>query len=308
MKRIIITGADGFLGRNLVKKYLDTDNYIIATVYPGNNIFKDINLENFKVVEIDLNNATDLLNDLPENIDIMYHFAWIGVKPEQRDDLDIQMRNINMTMKCMELADALHAERFIMPGSTNEYLYYGKPINKDALPSPSNAYGAVKVALRYLCENYFSKRDTKFIYAIIAGIYAADRKDSNVIYYTIDSLLNGKSPSLTKLEQLWDYVYIDDVVDALVAIGEKGKDGTVYAIGHGDNWKLSNYIYIIHEIIDKEIPLGIGDKPYASDILPCSCIDLTAISNDTGWLPKTDFKDGITKVIEKIKAEDKNNV
>ncbi|GFI58894.1 dTDP-glucose 4,6-dehydratase [Muribaculaceae bacterium] len=218
------------------------------------------------------------------------------------------MINVNMTLDCMKLAIAIGIKKIVFPGSTNEYLYYGKPLNKDAVPSPSNAYGAAKIALRYLCSDYATRNNIEFVYAIIAGIYAADRRDNNVIFYTIDKLLKKEKPLLTKLEQLWDYIYVDDVIAALTAIGKKGKGGAVYAIGHGDNWALSNYIKIIHKKIDSSLPLGIGEVPYVSEKLPSSCIDLTDIERDTGFKPQVDFEEGITKVIDKIRYEREKNI
>lgn len=51
------------------------------------------------------------------------------------------------------------------------------------------------------------------------------------------------------------------------------------------------------------MPLGIGEIPYANDKLPYSCIDLTDIENDTGFKPQVDFKEGITRVINKIRLD-----
>lgn len=303
MKKVIVTGADGFLGKNLVYKLLENCVSTWAVVYPGNNVYEGFSDINLHVISADLNEAQEYIDQFEYGVDVMYHLAWQGVRPELRDNIEVQMRNIEMTTKCMELASKLGVKKIIMPGSTNEYLKYGKPINKEAVPSPTNAYGATKVALRYLCGQYAKQNKIEFVYAIIAGIYAADRRDNNVIFYTIDKLLKREKPFLTKLEQLWDYVYIDDVIDALIATGQKGRDGAVYAIGHGDNWELSNYIRIIHNKIDSSLPLGIGDVPYDSETLPCSCIDLTDIREDTGFVPKVDFEEGITRVIERIKAE-----
>ena len=154
-----------------------------------------------------------------------------------------------------------------------------------------------------MCSDYATRNNIDFVYAIVAGIYAADRRDNNVIFYTIDKLLRGEKPMLTRLEQLWDYVYIDDVMDAFFLIGEKGKGGAVYAIGHGDNWALSNYIDIIHRAINPELPLGIGEVPYTSDVMPSSCIDLTDIERDTGFRPKIDFETGISRVIKRIRLD-----
>lgn len=60
---------------------------------------------------------------------------------------------------------------------------------------------------------------------VITGIYAADRRDNNIIFYVIDKLLRKEKPLMTKLEQLWDYINIRDVVEALTLIGEKGQGG-----------------------------------------------------------------------------------
>lgn len=253
---------------------------------------------------MDLNQALNHVREFPnDEIDTLYHFAWAGVKPELRNDLDVQMMNVNMTLDCIKLAIAIGIKKIVFPGSTNEYLYYGKPLNKDAIPSPNNAYGAAKIALRYLCNDFAMRNNIDFVYTIIAGIYAADRCDNNVIYYTIDKLLHREKPSLTRLEQLWDYVYVDDVMEALFLVGEKGKGGAVYAIGHGDNWELHNYIRIIHQKIDPSLPLGIGEVPYNSNVLPSSCIDLTDIKRDTGFEPKVNFEEGISQVINKIKED-----
>lgn len=304
MKTALITGADGFIGRHLVRALLSEKAEVFAIVHPENNIYEHHKIPNLHVRCIDLNRAQDYARDFPSGIDAMFHFAWAGVRPELRDDLDVQMANINMAMGCMKMAASIGIKKVIFPGSTNEYLYCGKAIGRDALPSPSNAYGAVKVALRYLACDFAAKNGIEFIYAIITGIYAADRRDNNVIFYTIDKLLKKEKPSLTRLEQLWDYVYVDDVISALMAIGRSGKGGAVYAVGHGDNWALSNYIEIIHRKIDPLLPLGIGEVPYADNgRMPSSCVDLSDIERDTGFKPKVDFEEGIARVIDRMRSE-----
>lgn len=303
MKNVLVTGADGFIGRHLVAELLQNNIKVYALVYIKNHCYINNNDDNLIIIETDLSNKIDYINNLPNNIDVMYHLAWIGVNANVRDDINIQLKNIQMSINCLKLAQKYNIKRVIFPGSTNEYLYYGKPLNKNALPSPSNAYGAIKIAVRYIAENIAKKEGIEFIYVIISGIYAADRKDNNVIFYTIDKLLHKEKPSLTKLEQLWDYVYIDDVINGLVKVAEKGKKNMVYVIGHGDNIPLNKYIEIIHNKIDNTLPLGIGEIKYNSDRMPCSCVDLTDIINDTGYCPQVSFEEGIARVIKKMKNE-----
>lgn len=304
MKKILVTGAGGFVGHNLVKKLLSEGKEVWGIVRPGDRAYNHFKDDKFHIEYMDLLQAMNHVKDFPAGqIDTMYHFAWTGVKPEERNNLDVQIMNIEMSLSCMRLAVAIGIRKIIFPGSTNEYLYYGKPLNKDAVPSPNNSYGAVKIALRYLCYDFAVQNSISFIYTIIAGIYAEDRRDNNVIFYTIEKLLRKEKPLLTKLEQPWDYVHIDDALEALYLVGEKGRGDKVYAIGHGDNWKLFNYIEIISKKIDSSLPLGIGEKPYQDGRIPSSCIDLTDIENDTGFKPRIDFESGIARVIDKVRKD-----
>ena len=124
MNNILVTGADGFIGRNLVCKLLELGKEVYAVVYPGNNIYEGNNNDKLHVKCMDLNQVMNHVREFPEDIDVMYHLAWMGVRPEVRNDLDVQMINLNMTIDCMKLAIAIGIKKIVFPGSTNEYLYY----------------------------------------------------------------------------------------------------------------------------------------------------------------------------------------
>ena len=303
MESVIITGCDGFIGSHL-SKYLVTQGYDVYAIIVKNSSLKSrlLGYKNIHIIEADLASYNDIIQDLPVNSNAFLHFAWAGVTPDQRNDFIFQMQNIWLSTNAVRLAAAVKAQKFIFPGSTMEYIYYGKPIDKNAIPSPPNAYGVAKISARYACSILCEDFGIPFIYSVISGIYSEDRNDNNVIYYTIDKLLNKEKPSLTKLEQLWDYVHIDDVVRAFQLIIEQGKPNAFYSIGHGDNWPLANYIYKIRDIIDSNLPLGIGEVPYTSDKLPCSCVNLQPIYRDTGFVPEISFDVGISRVIKEVKT------
>jgi Nucleoside-diphosphate-sugar epimerases len=305
MQNIVVTGADGFLGTNFIKKCIVNGCEVWAIIQPDSMLKSRLkDLKNVHIVPINLENLHDNKNVFPKSVDAFYHFAWQGVHPEDRDNIELQLKNIDLSICTLKFASEIHSKKFIFPGSTLEYVYYGKPIGENATPTPNNAYAATKVATKYLLQNIASKLNIDFIYSVIASIYATDRQDNNVIFYTIDKLLNHQKPSLTKLEQYWDYVYIDDVTEALFLLGKFGKDGIQYTIGKGDNWQLKKYIEIICKIIDPTAKIGIGDIPYKDQRLPSSCVDLTALQRDTGFIPKMEFYDGIKMVIERLKLRD----
>lgn len=301
-KDIIITGGDGFIGSHLAKYLSEVGYSVYALVMPNSSTkFRIEGLNNVHAIECDLERYETVIENLPKHPKAFFHFAWAGVTPDSRKSLSIQKGNISLSLKAVELAKAVQAEKFIFPGSTMEFSFSGKAINRDTAPSPQNAYGSVKIATKYLCEEMCREYSISFIYIVISGIYSEDRKDNNVIYYAISSLLKNEIPRLTKLEQLWDYVHINDVVDAMLRIVECGKNGGFYPIGHGDNWPLANYIFMIRDIINPNAKLAIGDVPYDSNVLPMSCVDMEETKYDLGYSPKIDFKTGISLVINKVK-------
>lgn len=302
MKSIIITGGDGFVGSHLARSFAKQGVEVYALTIPNSpTVMRIQNVQGITVIQKDLMDIQELSLELPQEPIAFIHLAWSGVSPENRSGIAAQKRNIDLCLRAVELAAKLRAKKFIFPGSTMEYSCCQQPINSNSIPSPQNAYGAAKISARYMCEIACKEVQLPFIYVVITGIYAADRKDNNVIYYVISELLNGRRPSLTSLEQIWDYVYIDDVIRAFHLIVEKGKGGAFYGIGHGDNWALSNYIYQIRDIIDPSLPLGVGEVPYVNSQMLSSCVDMSSLKKDTGFVPQIPFEVGIRKVIEKMK-------
>lgn len=302
---IIITGADGFIGSNLTKYLAELGYEVYALIIPSSPTRARIeNINNVKIIECELSDYKKIEKKLPSNVLAFFHFAWSGVSPESRKSFEEQKLNIELTLNAIKLAEITKTKKFIFPGSTMEYSYSKQVINEMTVPSPQNAYGATKIACRFFCEVMCKDSKIDFIYVVISGIYSEKRMDSNVIYYTISSLLKNEKPKLTKLEQLWDYVHIDDVTSAFELIVKYGKDGRFYTIGHGDNWPLYNYIYKIRDIINPSLELGIGEVEYSDNRIPMSCVDLSSLTEDTGFVPKISFDEGIRRVIAKIKERE----
>lgn len=302
MINAIVTGADGFIGSNLLKHLTNRGVEVWALIIKNSPTRSRIDsLKGVHIIECDYNDLNTYLAQVPSNADAFFHLAWQGVAAEERKSVEHQMLNIHMSLQALQFANAASCRRFILPGSTMEYSYYGRPIDERAVPSPQNAYGAAKLSTRYLCGAMAQSLGQSFIYTVLTGIYGGNRLDDNVISYTIKTLLNGQRPQLTQLKQLWDYVHIDDVTEALYCIGMNGKNNGFYTVGHGDNWPLYNYIYKIRDLIDPSLPLGIGEIPYLKEELPSSCVDLTSLREDTGFVPKVSFEEGIIEVIGQIR-------
>ena len=190
MEAVVITGGDGFIGSHLVRYFAECGLEVYALTIPNSPVVGRIkDIPHVTVIQRELKEAEALLEELPQKPVAFVHLAWSGVSPESRNSVDLQIGNIELCLQAVHLAAQLKAQRFILPGSTMEYSYCGQAINERACPSPQNAYGAAKISARYLCEAKCEELRVPYIYAVITGIYAADRRDNNVIYYTISELL-----------------------------------------------------------------------------------------------------------------------
>ena len=304
MRKVIVIGANGFLGNNLVRKLASTGVEVTALVARGMDYSAISTVKNVTCAEFELDTLA-LLDGHPAvmGADTLYHMAWAGVSTTFKNEAHTQATNILYGLSVVEFAKRNSISKVIVPGSASEYACGNTTINGQNVPSPSDLYSAAKVATHFLCQTYARQNHIDFIWTVITSIYGPGRNDNNLITYTIKTLLQGKKPSFTGLEQQWDYLYIDDLIDALVAVGEKGKGGKVYPIGSGEHCAMVEYVKLVRDLINPSLPLGIGDIPYKNDIIDNQILDISDLIFDTGFHPKYNFENGIKKTIEHFKQQ-----
>jgi nucleoside-diphosphate-sugar epimerase len=119
-----------------------------------------------------------------------------------------------------------------------------------------------------------------------------------MVSYAISSCLKGESPSFTKGEQMWDYLYSRDAGEALYLIGKYGKNGKIYPVGSGEVRPLSEYIRAICAYTNPAVSPQLGAVPYANKQVMHLQADINELRKDTGFEPKISFEEGITRTIE----------
>lgn len=301
-KKTIITGANGFIGSYLALHLATQGYHVVALVAKGFPYDFLQNKDNITCIEF----TFDDLSSLNGNSEILgasmiYHMAWAGVSTTFKNEALTQAQNILYGIRLLEFADQNNIRRVIVPGSASEYACGQGVINGHNIPAPSDLYSASKVATRYVCQTYAHQHNIDFIWTAITSIYGPGRNDNNLISYAIKTLLKGEKPSFTGLEQQWDYLYIDDLMSALQAIGEKGKDGKIYPIGSGEHQQMCEYVKVLRDKIDPSLPLGIGDMPYKNKTIDNQILDISELKADTGFCPKYTFVQGIDLTINYFK-------
>ena len=298
MKTAIVTGAGGYIGYRLCQ-YLSEQGVKVSAITMDRNL----DLEKLKGVTVYINPEPSFLRfqkQLFQNhADVLYHLAWCGVQSDEKNSEFVQCKNIDLCLSAMQLAKEIKCERIVVPGSAAEYAYCGETITGYNVAAPGDFYAAAKAAAHILCQQYAVQNELSLNWLIVGSVYGPGREDGNLISYTIKSLLSGDVPVFTKLEQKWDYLYIQDLLQALYLVGVRGVSGKTYPIGFGEARPLYWYVKTIRDLIDPSLTMEIGKLPYKNGKCPDhSVLDIRDLQKDTGFSPQVSFIDGIAKTIE----------
>lgn len=302
MEKIILTGSTSMLGVALINECIKNNTKVIAVVRPNSkNIDRLPNSDLITIVECGLDEIDKLKNLDKDLYDGFYHFGWEGTGKKVRNNPEIQNKNIGYTLNAVKVAKELGCKIFIGAGSQAEYGRVVDVISPDTPVNPLSAYGVAKYAAFKLSSILCNDIGIKHVWTRIFSVYGPYDNDATMISYCLKKLIIGEKPSFTKSEQMWDYLYCGDAARAFYLIGEKGIDQSVYCIGSGVAMPLSEYIMQIRDLVDKNLPIGIGELEYANNQIMNLCADITSLSRDTGFIPIYSFQDGMKKTIEFFK-------
>jgi len=298
MQKIVITGATGMIGAALARCAVEEGIEVLCIVRKNSGRLGNIPQSDFVKVEYcDINEYCNL--NLNGGYDVFYHLAWEKTFGASRDDVDTQVNNIQYTLDAVRLAKRLGCKKFVGAGSQAEYGVVTEPLKPETPVNPESGYGTAKYAAGKLSRLLCSQLDLQFNWVRILSVFGPLDGAQTLIMYTINELQAGRSPELTKCEQVWDYLYCDDAARALLAIGNSGVDGKTYPLGSGNGKKLSEYIEAIRDIIAPGAALHFGKKEYYPHQPMYLCADISELTGDTGWKPEISFENGIKKIIDK---------
>ena len=296
--KAIITGASGTIGISLTKYLLENGNEVLAVVRNKNELNKLFgNYKNFKIIECNLENVEKMeVNNL--NYDVLYHLAWDGTRGEKRNNMQIQLRNINYTIKALGFAKKAGCKKFIGAGSQAEYGRVSGIISSNTPVKPETAYGIAKLRAGQISKVLANNIGIEHIWTRILSVYGPYDNEKTMIMSSIKEMLNNEVPQYTKAEQLWDYIYTEDVAKALFLIGKRGKNNSIYCIGSGEARPLYEYINIIKNEINPNLEIKFGSIPYSKKQVMHLCADISNLTKDTGFKPEVPFEEGIKRTIK----------
>ncbi len=300
---VIVSGAAGFLGINLVNELLENGYEVFAQVRPfsvHNKRLEDIESENLHIFPLDMNEFSRLPEEIserfPELFDeevrfkAFFHLMWGG----ERNDFEKQKINIEETLTAIKICKELQVDRFIATGSQAEYGSFYKIQKEDCMPRPENAYGSCKTSAMYLSRELARQYGIEWIWTRIFSLIGSYEPDGRMFPMLIDNLLSGKEINLSSGKQMWNYLDAKDAARALRLLCEKGKDGEIYNVAGNVSMPLMNYVKMAEIYISQKnakngsIVFGADANPFVN-LVP----DISKLVNDTGFEQEVSFEESI---------------
>jgi dTDP-glucose 4,6-dehydratase len=318
-KIIVITGGAGFIGSNYLNKFVPKyKDYLFINVdcltYAANldNIIVQ-KRPNYRFEKVDIRDLKKLTNIFSkyQPSDIINFAAETHVDFSIKNPAIFIETNINGTNNLLMLAEKYKINRFCQISTDEVYgqlkTRRGKFKETDNL-NPSSPYSASKAAAELLVNAYYKTFGLNTVITRSSNNYGPNQDASKLIPKFIINLLNNqKVPLYAEGNNIRDWIYIEDNVEAIDLVFHKGKSGEVYNIGgqcEKTNLEITN---ILLKLLgrDESYIEYVADRPghdfrYA--------LDINKIHRELGWKPKHTFEEGIKKTIEFYKnGFDKNH-
>ena len=292
MKKVIVSGANGFVGSALVKELVANGIEVIALDMDGHsNNIPESSLVTF--YPFSLHHVMDMKEVIKEqDIDTYYHLAWEGSAGPARADTYLQLQNAQWTVESLRLAKELGCKRFVNAGSIMELETMRAVFNAGNKPGLGYIYGSGKLAAHAMCKSVAADIGIDLVWAMITNAYGVGERSPRMVNTTIQKCIRGEAPQFTAGTQNYDFVYIDDVARAFRLIGEKGKPFCEYLIGSSQAKPLKEFLLEMKAAIAPELDFIFGDIPFTGINQPLEEFDCSKTEADTGFRAQVSFSEG----------------
>ena len=299
MKKVIVTGANGFIGSSLIKKLISKGVSVIAVdISFANSRLPESN----QITRIEASVDKELANKIPlVEYDAFYHLAWKGVNGTDKANPSVQLMNIQMTIDCANICKSMNVGKLLCAGTVAENATFSLPYLEST--SGGMMYGVAKYACRLIVEDYCKNIGQKFVWMQFSNIYGVGNKTGNLVSYTLGEILSGKDATFGPALQPYDFIYVDDLIEAVCRLGENKTNKSFYYIGSGRPRILRDFLMRIGELAGMPDKIKTGLRPddgikYSMDMFVT--LDLL---DTIGDYISTEFDEGIMKTITWLKSE-----
>jgi len=276
----LITGERGFIGSVLKKKLEESGVEVVGT-----------SAENIDITQV------DCFKKINKKITHVFHLAAnVSVPDSWVSPVNFYQTNFLGLLNVLDFC-AKHSAKLTFISS---YLY-GRvtqlPISEDFPTEAMNPYAHSKLLGEHLCDFYAKNFHVDIVVIRPFNIFGTGQSDKFLIPHIVNQALYADEIKVMDLLPRRDYLYVDDLVDALVCTLNSKSSLATYNIGYGTSWSVAEIIDIVQEIAGTNKPV-ISSKEVRINEINDVVADIQRAKNELGWEPKISFEAGIEKLIQ----------
>ena len=309
-KTILITGAGGFVGLNLLNELLRKQVKVVTFTRKVFDNYLLLNQEgdkkSFVKQEVGLIENINFLNKIIKNnnINLIYHLAaQTLVEVGQESPLQTFETNVRGTYNVLECARRNNIKKVVIASTTHVYGDNPNlPYKEDYYPQPSRPYETSKACADLIAQSYADTYSLPVEISRMVNVYGpGDFNFTRIIPKVIRSVILGENPKIWDVGATRDFLYIDDAVKAYLTLAEKKlpneKRHRVFNFGSGSPVRIADLAEMIIKISGKK-DLKIDYQPVPeqrSKEIPRQYVSIQKAETLLGWKPTVSLEEGLKR-------------
>jgi len=295
-QKVLVTGASGFIGSHLCRR-LVKDQAEVHAIYRTQAPAKESLVRWWQADVSDLTSVRRLFRDIRP--DVVYHLAsHVKGAPNLEHVLPTFHSNLQSTVNLLTLAAETGCQRIVLTGSLAE------PESANGELFPSAPYAAAKWASSGYARMFHALYQLPVVIARVFMVYGPAQQDlTKLIPYVILSLLRGETPKITSGGRLVDWIYVSDVVDGFIALGQApGIDGATLDLGSGELVSIREIVQQLAGVVDQTANVEFGALP-DRPLEPTRLAKPSETFDRIGWKPQVPLHQGLESTVDWYRAE-----
>jgi nucleoside-diphosphate-sugar epimerase len=299
MKRVLVTGATGFIGRHSLPRLLESgyEVHAVGGQRAPEARSRDIVWHRANILEP--GEIASLVGKVrPTHL---LHFAWYAV-PGKYWTAPENLAWVRATVNLMQIFSDHGGQRAVMAGSCAEYDWKFDYCSELFTPCrPATLYGACKHGTQVLLDAWSRQTGLSSAWGRIFFLYGPGEYPSRLVPSVIQSLLRNEPALCTHGNQVRDFMYVEDVAAAFVGLLGSDVRGAVN-IASGVSTPLKEVIHAIADHLNKRDLVRLGAVPAPAGEPGALIADVDRLRDEVGFRPRYGLKQGIAQTIENMKS------
>jgi nucleoside-diphosphate-sugar epimerase len=297
MKRVLVTGASGFIGQHCLLPLL-RENYEVHGTFWNSKAGPEGHLSAVQWHQVDLlepQRLKDLLASIKPSH--LLHLAWYA-KPGKYWTSPENLRWVQGSLHLLQTFAEEGGRRAVIAGTCAEYDWnYGYCVENLTPLAPSTLYGTCKYALQLIARAFAGQANLSVAWGYIFFLYGPHEYPNRLIPSVVRSLLAGEPARCSHGNQVRDFLYVQDVADAFVALLNSEVIGSIN-IASGQPMALKDIIYRIAAHFSRPDLIQLGAIPASPGEPPLLVADTRRLQNEVKWQPSYNVESGLAQTIE----------